>query len=92
MKRIWNVRRDQRGTTHFKFDREDALRWFMAEIYQWPQVFRSFQDYYDIGEKIGACKVYKALIYLSKRMKRMNGTPVGHIYPNSFLWRKLIIG
>ncbi len=52
--------KSKQSATHFRFFTVSDLQRFQRELSQWPEVFRRFEDYYDIGEKIGeghTCKV-----------------------------------
>ena len=54
---------EARTATHFKFESEDVLRSFLGEMASFPEIFRRFRDYYEVGEKVGeghTCVVYKA--------------------------------
>ena len=55
-----------KGTTCFRFEKDEDLTAFLSELVHYPMVFRRFRDFYDIGEKIGeghTCKVYKVRIF-----------------------------
>ncbi|QDZ21293.1 serine/threonine protein kinase [Chloropicon primus] len=57
------TKEEGRRATYFKFSSDADLHSFLGEMSHYPEVFRRFRDYYDVGEKIGeghTCKVYRA--------------------------------